>query len=200
MLSKPDGCKLCRLSYLSSGFVPDKVSADPKLALVYDLPRNSDLLEQGYWGGSRGAEREAQYLKPLGLTRKDILISSALRCGPPKDWPTGAMGTVAVKNCRQYDGALIEYKPDIALATFGLDDVATTPALYRLVMGTLEKAMRFQKRGYRPIVLAGTHAIKLVFPWMPGVKRWHGHYEELANGWPHKEELCQISASTNTST
>lgn len=187
MLSKPKPCGLCRVNYISTGFVAD--TGDPakaQLAIVADSPSRSDLLEEKFWGGDTGRWYEKRHLTPHGLTRADVLFSSVIRCKPPLyDWPDGAMGKIGAQCCRQYDTKLIEFNPSIAIVSFGLDDIAKTPALFRLVQATFEKALRFRDRGFRPAILMGAHAAELVYPWMSGIKRWVGHFEEI-NGWPFK--------------
>lgn len=184
MLSKPPSCKLCRFSYLSTGFVPDTGEETAKIAVVLDSPSRSDVLDQGYWKGHVGRVYEDRYLTPLGLQRKDVLFSAVLRCKPPvNDWPDKRMGEIGASCCRHYDQALREWRPDLAIVTFSLLDVAKTPALFRLVLAAFEKAVRFQQRGFRPVVLMGGHASELLLPWTGGsAKKWAGTHMEI-RGW-----------------
>jgi uracil-DNA glycosylase family 4 len=198
MLSKPPSCKLCRLSYVATGYAPDQGKADAKLAIVLDSPQKGDILDEGFWRGAVGRSYEKKYLAPVGLTRADVIISAAIRCRPAKgDWPSPeSLGKIGASCCRQYDDLLRAYMPDLAIASFGVVDVTKTPALYRLVIAALEKAMRFRERGFRPVVLMGGEATRLVMPFTGGgMKKWQGHYSEI-NGWPFEAPQGLVQVTT----
>ena len=190
--SKPDHCqKNCPFGNNSkSGFVLDYYGKDPKIGFMQSAPQNSDLISQVPWSGSWGWKWTKELLETHGLTRDNVVLMNVLRCGF-KDYPTGAAKIRAEKTCRYWDafhnvnglpfsGGILHYNPNLYVITYDPTDWPKVGAYMQQTKLDVAKALRFADRGYRPLVLMGIEAVKLVAPWLGpgGIKAWRGHWWE----------------------
>jgi len=124
-------------------------------------------------------------MEPFGLRREDVLIANVLRCHPPKNtYPTGKLRDLAEHHCRQYDEAIRAFSPNLFIVTFHPAAILRTPAYYEPTKRAVEKALGFLERGFRPCLLMGDKAAKLVFPIIAeeNLTRWQGHW--FQGEWP----------------
>lgn len=197
---KPAGCLACQFHQSGAGFVADHGPVNPRLALLLDYPSADDVMEQRPWSGRGGYAWIKQFLEPVGLRRDEVLISSILRCRPtgfPTKYPTGSLKRNCEITCRQYDskqwsagglidGGIVGYNPNMFIITLAPIDSRMVPALGRLIVKDMEKAVRKASEGFRPLILMGTEAMDLVCPFLSGkggAPAWRGHYME-AEEWP----------------
>lgn len=192
---KPQGCDGCMYRKLGSGFVPDSYPSEAKIAFVFDAPTSDDILYNVGLSGQLGSYWSSLLLRN-GFTKKDILVSSVLRCkGPGWDfYPTGKMRQSAEESCRHYDkfhdrdtllinGGIRAFNPNLFVITEHPKQLMKIPAYTRLFKSDIKKAYRFVEQGYRPCVLLGDKAMNMIFPrWTGGVKRWRGNFVEAR--WP----------------
>lgn len=194
-----------------SGFVPDWYGdqyEEPKLAFLLDFPAADDVLDQRPWSGRAGYAWEKKYLKPFGLSLSNVLISHVLRCQPKeRKWgkpvyPTASLRRGAEITCRQHDGkcwggpklragGIKKYDPNLFVISFHPSDALLVPALSRLIHKDIEKAVKRQTEGYRPLVVMGVEAKELIAPWLRGgIKPWRGTFWE--GSWPFKENSMLV--------
>jgi hypothetical protein len=184
MLVHPPSCNLCRMYQVSTAFLPDSSPAAPKIGIMVDYPEKADFVNEEPWTAKGRFDR---LIEPSGLKREDILFTSAIRCHPERV-KYGELPTFPAANglqvCRQYDGRLIQFNPNLALVCESPRKLIENPALHRLIQSCIIKAYSFYQRGYRPLVLMGITPVKLVFPWCSNIKNWLGHWDEIT-GWPY---------------
>lgn len=189
----------CPRAYTASGFVPDYVPKNPRIAVVQALPASDDAISSIPFSGGYGRMFWAVFGRAFGLRKEDVLVSTLLRCHS-KGYPTGADAPRAERACRHWDyyahagrglaatglRSLATWNPNWYTVTFGLDKVAEIDAFMALAIEDFRKAMRFQAAGFRPCVLLGTEVLRVVAPWLSGgAKDWRGHWWE--GSWPFKD-------------
>lgn len=187
---KPALCNLCPYAKIGGGFVPDWWPPQlPRLAVFLEAPGGDEVLLCEPMVGRAGRFWERALLKPLGLTRDDVIIANGLRCRPPKNlFPTGPVAKKALFTCRQYDyyhgekGALqprglADWDPNLFVITYHPAAILRERAFYRLALADFEKAARYAELGWRVCVLCGDKAASLVWPLVAkgGVEAWRGH-------------------------
>lgn len=189
---KPPYCKnSCKMSYLSTGFVEDSVGVNAKLAIMLPYPNKDSAIENRPLSGGFGAWFLHEFIYPFGLKMDDLLVSHTLRCTPPWKktgaYPTGKLKGQCEGACRHWDGGLKGWEPDFFVVTVDPQDIFNLTAYYRQFKRDVEKAIKFMKEGYKPILLCGNEPTRLVFQTIEGnggVKSWRGHISEL-RGWPY---------------
>lgn len=188
---KPHLCNLCAWAPFSHGFCPDWVPTTPKLALLLEGPGENEVLQRTPLSGRTGSFVFHSLLKPLGLTRDDVLISNTIRCRKEdNDYPEGTLRKRAEANCRQYDwyhgaadgtlapGGLADWDPQLFVITLHPAAIFNENAYFFLVRHDFEKAWRFASAGFRTCLLCGDKAASLVLPTVEGsggVTYWRGH-------------------------
>lgn len=198
---KPAYCfASCPRAYSASGFVPDYVPENPRIAVVQALPASDDALYSIPFSGGYGRMFWAVFGKQFGLRKEDVLVSTLLRCHSKGNYPTGVDVPRAERACRHWDyyahagrglaasglRSLATWNPNWYTTTFGLDKIVEIDAFMALAIEDFRKALRFQKAGFRPCVLLGTEVLRVVAPWLSGgVKDWRGHWWE--GSWPFKD-------------
>jgi len=198
---KPEYCKNnCPRAYKASGFVADYVPAHPKIAFMFELPGKDDVTQCKPMAGGFGRYFWAVIGHRLGIKKEDVIFSHVLRCYSYGNYPTGKDNQVAEIACRYWDKfhnieghptderSLISWNPNIFICTFGLKDMINLGAYQALALADIEKAWRFAKAGYRPLVLLDTGAMSVVAPWLTGgIKKWRGHWWEGSWKWKQPE-------------
>lgn len=197
--SKPTYCyQSCPRAYNSAGFVPDFIPENPKLAVMISHPGKDDAVNCRPLSGGMGRFFWAAIGKNVGLKKDDVAILSAVRCYTWK-YPVGVEAKQAEKACRHWDHtrgesreSIVSWNPDLFIVTFGLDKMIEVGAFLALGLADFEKALRFQKKGYKPCVLLGTEVLGIMAPWLSGgVKTWRGHHWE--GTWPFKTDNKVVS-------
>lgn len=184
---KPDHCKLCKLGYSSSGFCPDYnplnnvISVQPKMMLLLEQPFSSDIIEQNPLSGKMGDWFEWKVLKPLGLLKKNLLISNVLRC-KSLEYPLTNIRKLAESTCRFYDKNIREFDPDCFVFSYGISDTFSDPAFLALLIEDLKKGLRLANEGKRVCVCMGQNAVNLIdtLPFKKGkggLRMWRGNYK-----------------------
>lgn len=194
-IKKPRGCSFCALRN-RIGFVSDnkfcpvgdrEKSFDinaVKLVVVQEYPSKDEANQMSVLSGSYGYYRWKAYFEKSGLQPAEVAFTYLLRCYPGvKDGSPMITSTElkdAIKKCRQYDTLIPLFKPNLAVITNGIDEVQKTPALYRLILADISKAVRLSSYGYRPLLLMGNMPRQAYFPGLQGgSKVWGGTYLEL---------------------
>jgi hypothetical protein len=191
---RPESCHSCRLHFLPScaGFCAD--TGDPqraKIAVMFPSPTKDGALSNNPF--LSWFYRDV--IAPAGFKKEDLLLSHAIRCVPPKT--EEALGkrvsgkgnlTHALQVCRQSDGLLGLFNPNLAIVGVEPAALIKTPAYAKLLReAVFKRAYSFYTRGYRSVVLLGPQAASLVLPFIgDSVKSWVGHYAVLAES-PFKE-------------
>lgn len=198
---QPDWCwNNCPMAYTATGFVPDHVPSNPKLALILARPESDDATDGAVLSSGYGRFFYAAFMKPLGLNAGDVLVSHVLRCHK-RQFPTGRDKITACRACRHWDGARASYddnkpefvnksiedwNPNIYLATFDIKDMLSTGAYQALGLADMRKALRFAAEGHRPAVIFGSEALFTIAPWLDGsggIKNWRGHWWQGSWKW-----------------
>lgn len=193
---KPDWCfNNCPRATIGSGFVPDWVPANPKIAFLFSHPAKDDVGEREPMRSGLGRYFWATIGRACGLKKQDVLFANVLRCYTWK-YPTGKDATLAEQACRNWDNyqggsgvpvagnSLVAWKPNIFFPTFSLDKMIEIGAFQALAIADVRKALTFADEGFRPLVILGTEAFKVVAPWLDGgVKGWRGTWWEGSWKW-----------------
>lgn len=209
---KPLGCNLCPFKTSGAGFVADwypDTEKQPRLGFLLDFPSNNDVIERRPWSGAAGYAWEKQYLKPFGLSLQDVMISHVLRCRPKATrfgkplYPTGKLRRDAEINCQTIwddkawggettrPGGIKSFLPNLFVVTFDLQQTLAVPALSKLVLRDIEKAVKKMHDGHRPLVLMGDEPKDLVAPWLRGAaKFWRGHWWH--GEWPFGDDTSDL--------
>jgi len=188
---KPTYCgSNCPRAYQAPGFVADWVPENPRIAFLFEIPSKDDVTYCKPLAGGYGRFFWAAIGSKLGLKKEDVIFSHVLRCYTWK-YPPGQDTKVAEKACRYWDNfhnvnghpddrrSLAAWKPNLFTCTFSLDKMVETGAFQALGIHDIKKALRFAERGYRPVVVMGTEALKMIAPWLSGgIKKWRGHWWE----------------------
>ena len=176
-MHKPDWCKEhCPLGRRSSGFTHDSRTESPKLALVLPHPSKDDIIVAP-WLNKAGWAWEQQFLRPFGLTRRDVLISYLMRCYPQQGkFPTGK-DKAALNACRHWDERLLAYAPTVWGITYNPTKIFQAPQQTIFFLRAVERAIEWHRQGHRPVLLCGDEVKDYYCPWADGgLKRWQGHW------------------------
>ncbi len=185
VMEKPAHCKLCPMTAIGRAFVPDYVPDNPKIAFILDVPTKSDAIEQRPLSGSEGSFVYNSFVKPFGLQEEDVLVSHTIRCVQPfngfgkVEYPHGWIQKPAELNCRHYDTGLLNFNPNVWVLTLHPRTIFSVGAHMRQIFRDIEKAVSFQRKGYRPAVLFGENAAELYYPYIKGnggIKNWRSHF------------------------
>ena len=205
--SKPNYChQTCPRAYVATGFVPDFIPENPKIAVMISHPGKDDAVNCRPLSGGMGRFFWAAIGKNVGLKKDDVAILSALRCYTWK-YPVGVEAKQAEKACRHWDhtkglngqageglGSIVTWDPDLFVVTFGLDKMVEISAFLALAIEDFRKAVTFAERGYRPAVLLGTEVLNILAPWLDGgAKDWRGHWWE--GTWPFRDDTILSTTS-----
>jgi hypothetical protein len=82
---------------------------------------------------------------------------------------------------------LYGFSPDIFIYTFDMSDARTLEAYQALMVADCEKATRFARSGFRPMLVMGKEPFEALAPWhqgQGGLKRWRGSYHMGSLPWP----------------
>jgi hypothetical protein len=203
---KPDYClNSCWRGNTCSGFVPDTVPESPRVGILLPKPTKESALESKALAGGLGDFFWYKIADPAGLKERDVLISHVLRCYS-SDFPVGEEAKKAKRACRYWDDYFRDYRgypatgrglctwePNLFIPTFEPLDCIKTGAMLALAVEDFRKAVRFSDRGFRPLLLLGQEALKLMAPWLPGgVKRWRGHYWVGEYRWYVEDQEQQV--------
>jgi hypothetical protein len=185
VMAKPDYCHNgCPLAKTTNGFVADLVGSNPVIAFMFGTPTKGDVLARKPLT-SYGGLLYHTVLKPHRLTLDNVIVSHVLRCdtwkSPNYTYPTGYSRTRAELVCRGYDGlsrdskglptvatSLKSWEPNWFGVTYSLSDARTLEAYQALFMADVEKALRFAKAGFRPLLLGGLEPMEVFAPWFTG--------------------------------
>lgn len=183
MNGKPSACGACRLSWIGFGFCGDSERTNAKVAVLLAQPSRDACLKDSHDKAATNWSLFHNIIKPTGFERmEDILWASVIRCLPPKDeFPKGTNGKHVLGLCRQYDAALTEFKPTVAVCTQDAEALRKAPVYTRLMQAHFRRAHNFYMMGHRPLVTMGIVPSRLVFPYMTSMRGWPGHYEELSS-------------------
>ena len=200
--AKPDYCRNnCRYAYVGSSFVPDHYPESPRLALFLEAAGPTEALARRPLAGRSGSAVFITLLAPFGLTRSDVFIGNSIRCYPGvAKYPTGSLRHQAEGACRHWDNfhgddqghivsrGIAHYAPNLFVITYHPAAALRVPSLLDPVKRSIEKAVFFADRQYRPCVLMGEKAAHLVFPQITkgGLNKWQGHWFEGA--WPTPQD------------
>lgn len=198
---KPAYCRnSCPLGrYVGTGFCPDYKPEVPKIAILIAHPLRDDIVS----GRPLSSDSWREFLfDPCGISPEDVFVCSVIRCLPVKRgadgvYPSGTVRYRAEAACRHWDeshgqeatpGGIAAYRPDLFVATFGLDQIMKVKAFLRLAQEDIKKALAFSSLGYRPMVLMGQEAFDLVFPRHgSSIRAWRGHW--WLGEWPFLKSL-----------
>jgi len=214
LMDKPANCAMCKFAPRGAGFCPDDSPEGKNMMFLLPTPTKGEISDQVGWAGPQGWIYGQELLKPVGLWRKDIMITHVLRCRPPWDFRIGADGyptagarRAAEMSCRTYDGqhgdgvgglapgGLLAFRPNMFVVSFEPQKAMEVMALKTLIRASLARAKKFKDLGFRVCVLFGEPALSLVAPDLAdtgGIKAWNGHYFEA--DWKYRSDLVQIGA------
>lgn len=189
---KPAYCRNnCKMSYLSTGFVADSVGINTKLAIMLPYPNKDSAIENRPLSGGFGAWLLHEFIYPFGLKMDNLIVSHTLRCTPPWKktgaYPTGKMKGHCEGACRNWDGPIKEWGPDMFVVSIDPQDIFNLTAYYRQFKKSVEKVVKFIDMGYKPVLLCGNEPARLIFQTIEGnggAKGWLGHFGEM-RGWPY---------------
>jgi uracil-DNA glycosylase len=178
-MTKPELCKACPFAKSSTGFCGDFAPANPRIAVVLKMPGKEDLI----WGpmsGKAGRYWFREFMEPCGLTRETILFSSVIRCFPNGgEFPIGAQRKAAIASCREWDGKLKLFAPNVFGVSVNPAILLRNPQQTKFLRRAMQRAVEYADAGYRPCVLLGEEARDKYAPWLQGqMKRWQGHWFE----------------------
>jgi hypothetical protein len=193
---KPDYCLTsCVLGNKSNGFVSDHYGSDPKIAFISAMPTESDCFNGKPMSSYKGAFYY-NVLKPYGLTWDNVILTHCIRCnywsrGTP--YPKDRERSLAERACRSYDAlsrdalglpnvarGLATWNPNLFVVAYGFNDAQSLEAYQALMINDIAKAMRFQAKGFRPLLVQGKEALAMLAPWAPagGMKVNRGDWWE----------------------
>ena len=177
-MTKPDSCRTCGYYNLSTGYLADNVPERPRFAIVRAMPAKDELVMLQPMAHAGGRAFERHYLLPLGIRAMDLLVTSVIRCVPNgREFPTGREKGLAVKGCRQYDGALWAYNPDIFVLTYSPTMLFKQPNLETFIKRALELVVKLSDDGHKVCLLLGDETKDAATPWLTGgMKKWSRHY------------------------
>ncbi len=197
---RPADCNSCKLNYLTTGFVPDKVPSKPRVAFLLLAPYADDANERLPLAGNMGYVVK-NLSRECGLDYdKDVIVSYIIRCFAPlkseaRD-PNRKLKKTYLEqgcyNCRAYDyfkgnsqrelipGGIADWNPTHYIPTYEFGKIFEQPAYKILITTDIKKAVEASAEGKRPVVIFGSEAAKLVLPWVEegGIKMWRGSLEE----------------------
>lgn len=182
------------MAAVGSGFCPDEVPKNPKVAFIFDMPSKADIRERRPLAGEEGVAWQRLYIEELGYKREDILLSTALRCGQPNDkygqpeYPREPLRRQAEINCRHYDTELIAFDPNLFIITYHPRNSRLVGCMARMVRNDVAKAFRFASQGYRPAVLLGEGVARMYYPWLSNMKDFRGHIYQGESPWTLRRE------------
>ncbi len=185
---KPPGCLTCAYHLIGNGFCPDLLPPDPIIGFFLEAPGETEIQERKPLTGRAGKLWVKRLVEKLGYKREDVFIGNTLRCRPNTDgvankYPLGDMARKAERACRQYDGQVRAFNPDLFIVSYHPAAILRTPALYRSTLRSVELAFTKAQEGYRPLCIMGDTALHLVAPHLHGGLRvWNRHWFE--GKWP----------------
>ncbi len=179
-MTKPPSCAPCPFYKLSTGFCPDSPAPHPKLALVGRFPGKDDLVSGAPWSGKGGRYWWREFIEPLGLTPGEVLICNVLRCYPnTHEFPIGTMKGKAVEACRQWDGALKAFNPNVWGISFNPGNLMKNPQQVKFLRRAMKRAGEYAREGQRPCLLLGQEAREKFASGLGGQEKWwQGHWWE----------------------
>ncbi len=180
-MTKPPECSKCPFAKRSTGFVQDLCPSKPLFAILLKMPGKDEIVQQEPMVGKAGQYFEKEFLRPLGIARRQVMICNTIRCFPnDTDFPIGQMKKDAIATCRQWDTGIREFKPNVVGITFNPAALLRNPQQTRMVRRAVERALEYAKKGKRPLLLMGEEARDTYAPWLDGPqKRWQGHFVEI---------------------
>lgn len=179
-MRKPEPCLSCPFAKYSTGFCADYFPAEPKLAIVLKMAGKDEVISGSPMTGKAGRFWEYEYLRPLGIERKDVIICNVIRCYPNGGvFPTGKMKESAIVACEHWNHLIEMFQPNLWIVTFNPASVMRTPQQGKLLKRAFELMWQKVAEGYKPVVLAGEEARELYAPWLKGqMKKWQRtHWE-----------------------
>ena len=210
--SKPSLCALCPWAASSHSFVPGWSPRRPRFACLLEAPGENEALKRTPLVGMSGELVFHAFLRPLGLSRDDVILDNCIRCrGEENEYPDGAVRRKAEQICRQYDwyhgdargnltaGGIADWDPNLFVITLHPAAVLRENAYFFLVQKDFEKAARFMEAGHRVCVLCGDKAAALVLPRIEGtggVSYWRGHH--FTGSLRTERKLLDITTTTKS--
>jgi len=177
-MTKPPYCKDCLFVKLSTGFVPDFVGEDPKMAVVLKMPGRDEIISGEPMTGKAGWYWDTNFLEPLGIKRENLIIGNTIRCFPNGgSYPTGKNKTGAWKACEHWCAAILKFQPQVIGVTFNPAALLRNPQQEKMLRRSMEKAWGYALAGERPLLLMGEEAKDLYASNLTGmIKHWQGHF------------------------
>ena len=181
---KPKECALClgcTKTPSSTGFVPAdlRIPIDLiKFAIMAEAAGEQEVIQGIPLCGATGTQLRERIMKPLNLTREDVLWDNLLRCRPYKnDFPEGARGVEMIQMCRQWDTMMSLWNPNVVILAFHPTAALIHTNQAYSTMNAVKKALALRARGYRPLIGMGRHFLETFFPGLPGtISRWDGKH------------------------
>ena len=193
---KPQDCNHCPYNSIGSGFVPDWVPPNPKVAFLAEAAGDDEIITRQPLTGGTGKIFD-KMVGTMGWNRSDVLLANTIHCHPPNNqYPTGDLRKDAERCCAKYhgkqglaleEGGLWSFNPDYFLFTFHPAACLRTWPLVRLLHPPFsspycdfEKAKRLSEN-HRLLVIMGEKAKSFVFPgqYQGGIMKWRGHHSTL---------------------
>ena len=205
--TKPKACLICPGSHSrdskyyvkTTGFVPTDVSLpvrnirmdlnlydntrlgiqSKKMALVAEAAGEQEALKSIPLCGSTGIQLEERVLKPLGLSRADVIMDNLIRCRPENnEFPKGEKARLMIESCRTWNTIIDIYDPNVVIfafhPTFAL---IYSPNQAYSTYNAVRKALMLKEHGYRPLVAMGERFMKAYFAELPGsITDWDGKH------------------------
>ena len=164
------------------------------MALLLEGPGENEILQRSPLVDRTGQFVFHSLLRPLGLTRDDVIIANTIRCRKEEnEYPEGTIRARAERCCRQYDwyhgddkgqlvsAGLADWDPSLFVVTLHPAAIFRENAYFFLVRKDFEKAFRYTSLGYRVCILCGDKAASMIYPVIEGsggVTFWRGHVFE----------------------
>ena len=181
---KPKACASClgsTLSPISTGFVPAEQltsMGEIKFAIMAEAAGEQEVLAGKPLIGSTGQALADRIFRPLGLRRYDVLWDNLLRCRPYKnDFPIGDKGAKMIAHCRQWDTKIAIFDPNVIILAFHPTFALIHTNQAYSTMNAVQKALRLNAEGYRPLIGMGAHFLSTFFPQLEGgMSKWDGKH------------------------
>jgi len=216
---KPAHCLTCPLHGTSFGFVGDKFPKNTKVAVLKYQPVTAEIQSQQNCPEEKG-EFWRKLIKPSGLDLSEVGFANIIRCKHPPEKINKDLYMRTSLACRQYDSkhaniegrlrddglTLNKFNPNAYIITYDIYAILTAVAHKIFIRRAFEIAAWYASLNYRPLVLMGPEAARLVNPELFNhtenyvrevtFKPWVGHHFILSD-WPYKP-AAENSSFVNT--
>ena len=181
-LLKPEACRACPGfdSSISTGFAgpdsPDKNYL--RLGIFAEASGESEATLGIPLIGTTGKEVR-KLLYQYGFDEDTTIFDNTLRCRPTNNiYPSGQLAVDMLIHCRQWDGPLDRYNPDVLIFCYHFTYSMIRPGGPRYsAPNAFRKARLLSNRGHRPLIVTGDKAKSLLLPRLDGpISKWDGKH------------------------